>query len=57
MRRYVDDIVTVEEDEIAAAILSLLENQKTIAEGAGATTVAACMFGHVITANYIHIFY
>ena len=47
VRRYVDDIVTVEEDEIAAAILSLLENQKTIAEGAGATTVAACMFGHV----------
>ena len=39
--------MTVEEDEIAAAILSLLENQKTIAEGAGATTVAACMFGHV----------
>ena len=45
--RYVDEVVTVEEDEIAAAILSLLENQKTIAEGAGATTVAACMFGHV----------
>ncbi len=45
--RFVDDVVTVEEDEIAAAILSLLENQKTVAEGAGATTVAACMFGHV----------
>ncbi len=47
VRRYVDEVVTVEEDEIAAAILSLLENQKTVAEGAGATTVAACMFGKV----------
>ena len=42
---YVDDIVTVTEDETAAAILSLMENQKLVAEGAGATPVAAALFG------------
>lgn len=41
---YVDDIVCVSEDEIAAAILALIENQKLIAEGAGAVAVAAAMF-------------
>lgn len=47
--KYVDQVVTVTEDEIAAAILALLETQKTVAEGAGATTVAAYMFGKVDT--------
>lgn len=42
--KYVDDIVTVTDDEIAAAILALIEKQKLIAEGAGATAVAAVMF-------------
>lgn len=42
--RYVDDIVTVSEDEIATAILTLIEKQKLIAEGAGATPVAAAIF-------------
>ena len=42
--RYVDDIVTVSEDETAAAILSLMENQKLVAEGAGAVPVAAALF-------------
>ena len=42
--RYVDDIVCVSEDEIAAAILALIERQKLIAEGAGAVPVAAAMF-------------
>ena len=46
-QRYVDDIVTVRDDEIAAAILALLEDQKTVAEGAGAVSVAAVMFGKV----------
>ncbi len=46
-QQYVDEIVTVNEDEICAAILSLMENQKTVAEGAGAASVAACMFGKV----------
>jgi len=45
--KYVDEVVTVTEDEIAAAILTLMEGQKTVAEGAGATTVAACLFGKV----------
>ncbi len=45
--KYVDDIYTVSEDEIAAAILSLMENQKLVAEGAGATPVAAALFGHL----------
>ena len=39
--RYVDEIVTVDEDEIASAILVLLEREKTLAEGAGATALAA----------------
>ena len=42
--KYVDDIVTVSEDEIATAILTLIEKQKLIAEGAGAVSVAAAMF-------------
>jgi len=41
---YVDDIALVTEDEIAAAILALIEKQKMIAEGAGAVSVAAAMF-------------
>jgi len=45
VEKYVDDVVTVSEDEIAAAILALMENQKLVAEGAGATPVAAAMFG------------
>ena len=45
IEQYVDDIVTVSEDEIAAAILALMENQKLVAEGAGATPVAAALFG------------
>lgn len=45
VEQYVDDVVTVSEDEIAAAILSLMENQKLVAEGAGAVPVAAALFG------------
>ena len=46
-KEYVDDIVTVTDDEISAAILALIERQKLIAEGAGATSVAAVMFGKI----------
>lgn len=46
-RKYVDDIVTVSEDEICAAILQLLEKEKVVAEGAGATSVAAVMFNKI----------
>jgi threonine dehydratase len=41
--RYVDEIVTVDEDEIASAILTLLEREKTLAEGAGAAGLAAIL--------------
>ena len=41
--KYVDEIVTVDEDEIASAILMLLEREKTLAEGAGATALAAVL--------------
>ena len=46
-KKYVDEMITVTEDEISAAILSLIENQKLIAEGAGAVSVAAVLFGKV----------
>ncbi|HEV8676729.1 MAG TPA: threonine ammonia-lyase [Methylomirabilota bacterium] len=42
-RRYVDDVVAVDEAEIANAILLLLEIEKTVVEGAGATTLAALL--------------
>ena len=47
VQKYVDEVVTVTEDEICAAILTLMESQKTVAEGAGATPVAACLYGKV----------
>jgi threonine dehydratase len=43
VQKYVDDIVTVEEEEIANAILLLLEREKTLAEGAGAAAIAAIL--------------
>ena len=43
VQKYVDDIVTVEEEEIANAILLLLEREKTLAEGAGAAAIAAVL--------------
>lgn len=46
-KKYVDDIVTVTDDEICAAILRLIEREKLASEGAGATTVAAVMFDKV----------
>lgn len=46
-QQYVDEVVTVSEEEIAAAILVLLEKMKMVAEGAGATSVAAAMFHKV----------
>ncbi|MGN1124226.1 MAG: threonine ammonia-lyase [Eubacterium sp.] len=47
VKKYVDGIVTVTDDEIALAILTLLEQQKLIAEGAGAVPVAAVMNGKI----------
>jgi threonine dehydratase len=45
IERYVDELVSVGEDEIAAAILLLLEREKTVAEGAGAVPIAALLSG------------
>lgn len=45
--KYVDGIVTVTDDEIALAILTLLEQHKLIAEGAGAVPVAAVLTGKI----------
>ena len=47
IRKYVDDIVTVEEEELAAAILLLLEREKSVVEGAGAAGVAALLSGRI----------
>ena len=47
IKKYVDEVITVSEDEIAAAILALIEKQKLIAEGAGAVAVAAVMFDKI----------
>ncbi len=44
VKKYVDEIVTVNDDEISSAILKLIETQKMIAEGAGAAALAAVMF-------------
>jgi threonine dehydratase len=44
VQKYVDGIVTVEEEEIATAILLLLEREKTLVEGAGAAAVAALLY-------------
>jgi threonine dehydratase len=42
-RRYVDDVVLVDDEEIASAILTLLEIEKTVVEGAGAAALAAVL--------------
>ena len=43
IERYVDDIVSVSEEEIAGAVHVLLENEKLVAEGAGAVALAAIL--------------
>ena len=45
--KYVDDIVTVTDDQVSAAILDLIENQKMIAEGAGAVALAAVTYNKI----------
>lgn len=49
--KYVDDMVIVDEDEICAAIVSMLEGPKLVSEGAGATGLAAFMFHKVDTSK------
>ena len=50
-RKYVDEVVTVSDDEVSCAILALIENQKLISEGAGAVSVAAAMFNKIDIRN------
>lgn len=45
VQKYVDEIITVTEEEIAEAILFMLENQKLVSEGAGAVSTAAILSG------------
>lgn len=47
IRKFVDDVVLVDEDQIAAAILLLLERKKILAEGSGAVSLAALLNGSV----------
>src|SRR5260221_13203093 len=51
VQKYVDEIVTVDEEEIANAILLLLEREKTVAEGAGATAAAALVHRKIACAG------
>lgn len=55
VREYVDDIVTVDEEEIAAAILVLLEQEKSVVEGAGAVGLAALLNGRIPHAQGQHV--
>ncbi len=54
IRKYVDDIVTVTDEEIASAILYMLERNKTLMEGAGAAALAA-LFAHNIKSRHCGI--
>ena len=49
--KYVDEIVTVTDDEISTAILTLMEKQKLVSEGAGAVSVAAVLFNKLPVAG------
>lgn len=51
VEKYVDDVVAVEEEEIASGILTLLEREKMLAEGAGAAAVAALLHGKAKVKN------
>jgi threonine dehydratase len=55
VERYVDQIVTVDEDEIASAILVLLEREKTLAEGAGAASLQGARTAVVIGGGNIDV--
>ena len=51
VERYVDEVVTVSDDEVAEAMVMLLERTKQVVEGAGAVAVAALMQGRVAAAR------
>ena len=52
VKKYVDDVVVVDDNQVAAAIVALMEDQKTVAEGAGACAVAAVLSGLVDAENF-----
>ena len=51
VKKYVDDLIVADEEEIAAAILFLLEREKMLSEGAGACGVAALLSGKIALAG------
>lgn len=55
IERYVDDIVAVDEEQIASAIYLLLERQKLVAEGAGAVALAALASGKIAVRERDHV--
>jgi threonine dehydratase len=55
MEQYVDELVTVGEEEIASAVLLLLEREKTVAEAASATALAAVLKGAVADIAGAHV--
>lgn len=56
IQHYVDDMVTVSDDDIASAIIYMLERNKTLLEGAGAAAFAALLArGHLISSNHCGI--
>jgi threonine dehydratase len=55
VQKYVDYIVTVDEEEIASAILALLEQEKSVVEGAGAVGLAALLNGRIPHAQGQHV--
>jgi threonine dehydratase len=52
IEQYVDDIVAVNEEQIAAAVHLLIERQKLVSEGAGAVALAACLAGKISLGNH-----
>ena len=50
-KKYVDEIITVTDDEIASAVLTLMEKEKIVSEGSGALSVAAVMFDKIPLKN------
>src|SRR5918999_2378169 len=55
VERYVDQVVTVSDDEVAEAMVLLLERSKLVVEGAGAVGVAALMHGRVDVGDVEHL--
>ncbi len=55
LKKYVDEVISVDDEEIAGAILYLLENSKIVVEGAGAVGVASILYGKIDISKYKNI--